>query len=233
MGSGSRLIRFSRMHRAIEVDRGQRGIAGTLGSVARVGNPYQMNCTMARDRSRSPLPARVCTTLLLLAAAACARPGEPVGERGGRPAIETQSDTAVLRAFSDSVSGSVVATYTNRTSAPVYLGRCGTSRHPGVVLDKEIEGAWSLSYDPVCAMIGAPPLEVRPGESRTDTLPLWDYRLPHSYPNFKSPEIPGTYRIVYEVYDCCSTPPGGGVRFGPPLPREGQVSEAFRIEVRE
>lgn len=200
---------------------------------ARAGNPRQINRTMARGRSRPPLPARACTALLLLAAGACAEPRKPVAERGARPAIETKSDTTVLRLFSERVSGSVVATYTNRTSAPVYLGRCGTSHHPGFVLDKEVEGAWSLSYNPVCAMIGAPPLEVRPGESRTDTLPLWHFTLPQAYQNFNSPEIPGTYRIVYEAYDCCSTPPGGGVRYGKPLPREGLVSEAFRIEVRE
>ncbi len=168
--------------------------------------------------------------LLVLTAAACSQPGEPVPELVARPAIETESDTAVLHVFDDRVTGSIVATYTNRTSTPVYLGRCGTSRHPGFVLDKENGGTWTLSYDPICDLIGTPPLEVRPCESRTDTLPVWSSRLPHVLPYFQSPEVTGTYRIVYRAYDCCSTPPGGAARHGKQLPREGHVSDAFRIE---
>jgi len=76
-------------------------------------------------------------------------------------------------------------------------------------------------------LIGTPPLEVRPAESRTDTLSLWDLRGEHSYHRFQSPEITGTYRIVYRAYDCCSTPPGGVVRHGTPFRRKDMYRTLF------
>ena len=149
-----------------------------------------------------------------------------------RPAIVTASDTAVLHVGSDSVAGTIVATYTNLTKNPVYLGLCGRT-WPDFKLDRDAAGRWVPGYEPVCMLSSDPPLEVRPGESRTDTLPLWDSRLPHAYHRFQSPEITGTYRIVYTAHDCCRTPPGGAVRHGTRLPKKGHVSEPFRIKVLE
>ncbi|HEV2147483.1 MAG TPA: hypothetical protein VGR37_08770 [Longimicrobiaceae bacterium] len=140
-----------------------------------------------------------------------------------------EADTVVVRTANDELTGTVVATYTNRTDQPVYLGTCGSSSHPGFTMDKEVEGSWVLSYDPVCALDAGPPFEVLPGEARTDTLRLWDTLRPNSLRYFQSPEVSGTYRIVYQVYGCCNSPPGGAVRLGSRLPREEHVSEAFRI----
>lgn len=172
-----------------------------------------------------------CAAVVALVAAGCARPADPPAEAHARPAIEVEADTVLMRTANYEMSGTVVATYTNRTDRPVYLGTCGTPDNPGFTMDREAQGRWVLGYDPVCPLTAGPPLEVRPGESRTDTLRLRDNLRPNSYRNFQAPEVPGTYRIAYTVHDCCHTPPGGGVWHGARLPREEHVSEAFRIDV--
>lgn len=181
-------------------------------------------------RRQGPFVAR-CAALAALVAAGCARPADPPAGADARPAIELEADTVVVRTADDELSGTLVATYTNRTGRPVYLGTCGTRDSPGFTMDKQVGGRWVLGYDPVCPLTAGPPLEVRPGESRIDTLRLRDILRPNFYRNFQTPEVPGTYRVAYTAHDCCRTAPGGGVRHGARLPREEHASEAFRIDL--
>lgn len=191
---------------------------------------------MKRMVSRFSLPpgplATRCTAIVGLVVASCAQPADPPDGAAARPAIEVGADTvAIVRTANDELSGTMVATYTNRTDRPVYLGTCGIRDNPGFTMDKAVQGRWVLGYAPLCPLTAGPPLEVRPGESRTDTLRLRDILQPNFYRNFQTPEVPGTYRIAYAVHDCCHTPPGGGVRHGAQLPREEHAWEAFRIDL--
>jgi hypothetical protein len=179
---------------------------------------------------KGPLVTR-CVAVVSLVAAGCAQPADPPAEADTRPAIEVEVDTVVIRSASDELSGMIVATYTNRTDRPVYLGTCDIRDNPGFTMDKKAQDRWVLSYDPICPLTAGPPLEVRPGESRTDTLRLRDSLRPNAYRNFQTPEVPGTYRVAYSVHNCCHTAPGGSVRHGARLPREEHVSEPFRIEL--
>lgn len=179
---------------------------------------------------QGPLVAR-CAAVAALVAAGCAQPADPPAGTDARPAIVVEADTVVVRTTNDELSGTIVATYTNRTDRPVYLGTCAIRGKPSFTMDKEAHGRWVLGYAPVCPLTTDPPLEVRPGESRIDTLRLRDILRPSFYRSFQTPEVPGTYRIAYTVHDCCHTPPGGGVRHGAQLPREEHVSDAFRIDL--
>jgi hypothetical protein len=193
---------------------------------------------MSRTACRNRWLTWQSVALAALSAVACAQQESATTEvasrpadAGARPAIQTERDVAVLRAADEKFyKGAIVATYTNPTDRTVYLGRCGHSTYPGFTLDKMLASGWTLSYDPICDMVGVPPIEVPPGGSRTDTLPLWETRRPNVYPNFHTGEIPGTYRIAYEVYGKYLDRDGNR-SLSDRLPRGEHASARIRIEL--
>ncbi len=172
------------------------------------------------------------TWLLVLASlivSGCSKTGQsPERAISGLP-IRPHKQTYTLVHSPTPLRASIVATYTNYGDRPVYLGRCGFSPEPHFVLEKNIGEDWTVAYSPICDMVLAPPFEVQPGEVRTDTLELYDFDSPNMYRYFRVHSIPGTYRIVYKIYDCCPTKKGGSPRLGSLLPKTARVSYNFAL----
>jgi hypothetical protein len=96
----------------------------------------------------------------------------------------------------------VVATYANRSGAPVYLQRCNPD-DPNPIYALQLVGAgpvggprpWRVAYDPIWACGGHDrPIVVRPGQARVDTLRLVD--------THQDGVIEGRFQLSYQARSC-------------------------------
>lgn len=128
-------------------------------------------------------------------------------------------------------TATIAISFTNRTDAELYLGRCG-SEPPSYRIEKEIDGGWVSVYQPVCAMILVPePYRLRSGETYSATITLGTRQEPETYPRFEvdgeplpAEQIPGTYRLVLDVYSGW-----GGETPTDQLPSEQTASNPFEL----
>ena len=117
--------------------------------------------------------------------------------------------------------------YTNPTDKTIYFVKCGYQQ-PAPVLQKYEGGEWINALGKVCDLILTPPVEVEPGETYTQTVVMWSSLRPNTYPSFGVEEIPGTYRLVYRIYETWDPErdePGLGELF----PLDGRISNEFQL----
>lgn len=120
----------------------------------------------------------------------------------------------------------IVATYTNRTGRTVYPARCGFEP-PRFHLEKQVGGEWVRAYRQVCMLpLLKEPVEVPPGAVYTDTVRL--YTSPR-FEMFEVSPIPGTYRIVYQIYKTWQVREEDSRVSGELLPPHATTSNAFLI----
>jgi hypothetical protein len=163
--------------------------------------------------------------LVALISACSAGPSEPTG--AGWLSTDARSYAATAIGSEDRYQRymfTVVATFTNQGTAPVYLGRCyPTSPQP--TYGVELAGGGKAAYDPIWACVGHDQqLAVAPGASRVDTLRLSG---PNSFPNGGGrglASIVGRMRLVYAVGGC-----GGEARC--PLPADAGTSNVFDVRL--
>lgn len=186
---------------------------------------------MSRSRSgllRAPL---VAAALALLAAGCGVLEALPFTSDGnvspGDPPVRTERETYALEATPTSYRVEVTATYTNRTGGTVYLQKCGHTP-PAFTLQKEVGGEWVDAWRQACALVLVPPVEIPPGESYTTTARIHAARTPNALPRFEVEEVPGTYRLVFQMLRTWD-PHGSRPGLDPPLPLEARVSNPFRI----
>jgi hypothetical protein len=144
------------------------------------------------------------------------------------PAVAVDRDTYRVRRVRDGqgLELTIVSTFTNRTADTIVLHPC-YERRQAVVLEKWMGSDWKSAFGQACPSVldhSAPRLA--PGKSRTDTTLIFTSLRPNTYPRFELGDIPGMYRLVYwKAYRSWHTRP----YFGPPLPIELRVSNAFRV----
>ena len=127
----------------------------------------------------------------------------------------------------DTLVLSIPVSYTNPTHKTVYFVKCGYQQ-PAPVLQKYEGENWTNALGKVCDLVLTPPVEVEPGETYTQTVVLWSWLYPNLYPQFSVEEIPGTYRLVYRIYETWDPKrdePGLGKLF----PLEGRISNEFQL----
>lgn len=104
----------------------------------------------------------------------------------------------------------VVATYANRSEAPVYLTRCNPD-DPHPVYGVRLVGAgpiggpkpWRAAYDPIWACGGHDrPIVVRPGEARVDTLRLSGPNVWDGVTHQPDGVLEGRFQLSYQAYAC-------------------------------
>jgi hypothetical protein len=140
------------------------------------------------------------------------------------PPIRTDRDVYRPETTADPVSFTIMATYTNNAPIVRYVARCG-GQPPAFSLEKKTLGVWRRVYQPLCPQVVSVPLEVVPGESVTETLVVHGWRVANGLPRFESREIPGEYRLVYEITTRSASAPAGGEL----LPKRERISNVFRI----
>jgi hypothetical protein len=137
-----------------------------------------------------------------------------------------QTDRLTYSAFftATTIEFDVGFTFTNRARFAVAIPRCVRPFRPA--LDKLIAGVWVevLRHAEACV---AEPLVIGPRRSQRFVLRVRAGR-PNSFiePQFRTAELPGIYRLRWQVYEHDPTRPDG---VGPLLPLEFRVSNEFRI----
>ncbi len=127
----------------------------------------------------------------------------------------------------DALVLSIPVSYTNPTHKTVYFVKCGYQQ-PAPVLQKYEGGEWTNALGEVCPLVLTPPVEVTPGETYTQTVLMWSSLRSNSYPQFAVEEIPGTYRLVYRIYETW-TPERDEPDLGKLFPLEARISNEFQI----
>ncbi|HEU4643851.1 MAG TPA: hypothetical protein VFS44_15485 [Gemmatimonadaceae bacterium] len=120
--------------------------------------------------------------------------------------IRTDSLVYHLRALPGTYDAYAVATYTNRTGAPVHFARC-TRESTEPISRLRRSGADSTigiagGIDWACAG-GVPTGVVRPGERLTARVWLGSLESPHSVPPIRPEERVGRFRIEFRL---CAAP---------------------------
>ena len=145
---------------------------------------------------------------------------------GDSVAIRTSEISYRLAGSGPQWQVSVVARYTNRSSAPVYLEHAG-ARPPAFYVEKLDGGAWRPAGSPISILMASPPTRLNPGETRTDTVTLM-VRNGAGEPGFSVEGVPGTFRLVYQLYRT-SVPEGVVSTLTDLLPIEERASNPFQI----
>jgi hypothetical protein len=161
-----------------------------------------------------------------------AAPGEPpVPMRDASP-LQTERLEYPFVYAGGTYRGTVVATFNNTGSAPVYLDSC-SGRAPVFFVAWASSGSAPADIEgPVSVCVGSPPFEVPAGGFRTDTLA---FLLHERDPNFQYTSQPrnagrsGLYRLFYRAY---ARVVGSGELAMPAgaLPQAAGLSNAFRIK---
>jgi hypothetical protein len=151
----------------------------------------------------------------------------PLAVRTGEAPIQTDRAEYVADRAEGGVQVDIPFRFTNPTRGPVNLPTCHGVHPP--TLEKLVEMSWVRAYSPIVLQCLGPPFVVARGASYDYTLRLQTYRRgSNTYPQFELEIVPGTYRLVWTVFE------GDGSRYatsgpGPLLPTEQRVSNSFRI----
>ena len=162
-------------------------------------------------------------SLVVSTGCAAATAGSP-----GRPPIETDRTVYAVDDTAGLARLTIRMTYRNNTGKDVYLPTCRGPQPPR--LQKEVNGSWVVAFAPnVLACEGAP-ITVRAGDSYDYTFRILAGMPGTNYaPRFAVSEIPGTYRILWEIFSATTGNPSRPSTTRDPLPIEQQISNTFRL----
>ena len=148
------------------------------------------------------LTAVVVPALLALGCREVAEPEPSAPPRDGSP-VQTDSVVYHLRRVAGAYEATAVATYVNRTGAPVYYARCGVGGYDGPLFGYRRTGpdsARSLFTDTAWGCVGGVPVgEIRPGDSVTVRVRLGALDQPNMTPPLRPEEIVGLMRVELEL----------------------------------
>ena len=141
------------------------------------------------------------------------------------PLLVTDGPSYVLRAEGLGWRVEIPYTFTNRTGGPVYLVNCNGAF--AIRLDRLVHNAWKEAWSPILPLCLSAPIVIAEGATFRTTLHVWGARPnENAGPQFDASNPAGTYRIVWV----------GAVSryqdelpFGPELPLEARVSNAFEL----
>lgn len=141
--------------------------------------------------------------------------------------IQTDKVMYSLMYSPDAKTLSIEATYFNTTDSTTYISRCGAADLPMLSLQKNVEDAWVNAYSYACPAVLAAPIEVAPGERFTYAIEIEHHHARDWWPRFTVTELPGLYRLVYDIRDAFDHTT---MEFGEPLPLDTRVSNTFVIQ---
>lgn len=168
---------------------------------------------------------RVAAPFILIAAVGCA--AASAGSPGGSP-IETDRTVYPVHDTAGLASLTIRMTYHNTTGKDVYLPTCQGPQPPR--LQKEVNGSWIVAFAPNVLACESAPIIVRSGSSYDYTFRILAGMPGSNYvPRFAVGELPGTYRILWELFSSTSGDPRRPSTTRDPLPVEQEISNKFRL----
>jgi hypothetical protein len=148
------------------------------------------------------------------------------GTGSGTHALTTDSASYLLTPDWVGLKTTIGIRFENRSDRTMYIVNCRGGLAP--VLQKRVSGQWVEYWSPVVLMCLSPPIVIEPGAHIERSLPIWG-ALPgnNAAPEWRSPDVPGTYRMVLGsvVWNYSDR----GQSFGDPVPLELRVSNEFTL----
>lgn len=162
-------------------------------------------------------------SLVVCSGCAAATAGSP-----GRAPIETDRTVYAVDDTAGLARLTIRMTYHNTTGKDVYLPTCRGPQPPR--LQKEVNGSWVVAFAPNVLACEAAPITVRAGDSYDYTFRILAGMPGTNYaPRFAVSEIPGTYRILWEIFSATTGNPVRPSTTRDPLPIDQQISNTFRL----
>lgn len=153
-----------------------------------------------------------------------------VGPAGASAPIRTDRAEYVADRTGGGVALDIAIRFTNPTDGPTWLSTCHGTYPPA--MEKLVGGSWVRAYEPPALFCLGIPIVVPAGGTHDEVFMVRaSARGSNTYPQFELEQIPGTYRLVWEIYQ------GDGselARLETPrlLPFEQRVSNTFTITER-
>ena len=171
---------------------------------------------------------RLFPALALVAASATAACAAATAGSPGSPPIATDRTVYSVDDSAGLSRLTIRMTYRNNTGKDVYLPTCRGAQPPR--LQKEVNGTWVVAFAPNVLACEATPITVRAGESYAYTFRVLAGMPGTSYaPRWAVSEIPGTYRVLWEIFTGTSSNGGRTIITRDPLPIDQQISNTFRL----
>lgn len=162
---------------------------------------------------------------LLITAVGCATLS--AGNAAGPP-IQTDRQRYVVTDSAGLSRLTIQLTYRNRTGKSVFLPTCRGPQPPR--LQKQVGDTWMVAYAPVILACEGPPIEIPDGGSYDYTFRILAGMPGTNFaPRWAVSEIPGTYRILWEIFSDVEGNPARPVRTRNPLPVEQEISNTFQL----
>jgi len=118
--------------------------------------------------------------------------------------------------------------YRNSTGQPVYLPSCQGPQPPR--LQKQVGDKWVVAFAPNVLACEATPIEVPNNTTYEYTFMVVAGMPGTNYlPRFAVSEVPGTYRILWEIFHGAAGEPSHPVITRDALPTEQEVSNTFQL----
>ena len=144
------------------------------------------------------------------------------------PAIRTAGRRYLLNDSAGIVRLTIPFTYRNETGRTVYLPTCRGVQPPR--LEKLVGDRWIVAYAPIVSFCQGVPLAIEPGERFDYTMRILAGMPGTTFvPRFIVSEVPGTYRVLWEVFAGVEGNPREAVPVKDLLPLEHRVSYPFEL----
>jgi hypothetical protein len=168
---------------------------------------------------------RFLAALALPAALGCA--AASVGSAGGPP-IETDRTVYAVDDSAGLARLTIRMTYHNTTGKDVYIPTCGGPQPPR--LQKQVGSTWVVAFAPNVLACERAPVIVPAGDSYGYTFRILAGMPGTNFaPRWAVSEIPGTYRVLWELFHSTTGDPSRPSTTRDPLPIDQQISNSFRL----
>ena len=148
------------------------------------------------------------------------------GSKG--PPIRTDRSSYVVNDSAGLSSLTIRMTYTNNTGKTAYLPTCRGPQPPR--LQKQVGDTWVVAFAPTILACEGSPIQVAAGDSYDYTFRILAGMPGTSYaPRWAVNEIPGTYRVLWEIFSDVQGNPARPVTTRNPLPVDQEISNTFQL----
>ena len=144
------------------------------------------------------------------------------------PPIQTDRSSYVVQDSAGLAGLTIQMTYTNNTGQRVYIPTCRGPQPPR--LQKKVGDSWVMAYTPNVLGCEGAPIVVAPGESYPYTFRVLAGMPGSSFvPRFAVSEVPGTYRVLWEIVTEVVGNPNRPEATRNPLPVDQMISNSFQL----
>lgn len=144
------------------------------------------------------------------------------------PPIQTDRTVYAVTDSAGLASLTIRMTYTNNTGKPAFLPTCRGPQPPR--LQKQVGDTWVVAFAPTVLACESAPIEVAAGDSYQYTFRILAGMPGTNYaPRWAVSDIPGNYRILWEIFSDVQGNPAHPVTTRDPLPVNQEISNTFKL----